>query len=221
MIRGKYLRERKAIRVKRRIKLVLALLVLCVLHKVVFNSYSLYESEANSTADIDVAFYTFENNYETKVISLDDMLPGETRRCQFSIANYYIDEAGENVISETDMEYKLKIRTTTNLPLEYKLYKNQGLTVDNLTDILDIETVENENMHFDDDNTIFKYLVLEEQEEELKAEGITDNGEFLFTNPSANTYILEFTLPATCNSIDYQNIIECIEITVDSKQIID
>ena len=137
------------------------------------------------------------------------------------IANYYIDEAGENVISETDMEYKLKIRTTTNLPLEYKLYKNQGLTVDNLTDILDIETVENENMHFDDDNTIFKYLVLEEQDEELKAEGITDNGEFLFTNPSANTYILEFTLPATCNSIDYQNIIECIEITVDSKQIID
>ena len=29
------------------------------------------------------------------------------------------------------------------------------------------------------------------------------------------------TLPATYNSVEYQNVIECIEITVDSEQRID
>lgn len=221
MIRGKYLRERKAIRVKRRMKFLLAILILCLLHKILFSSYSLYESEASSTADIDVAFYTLKDEYKTKVISLDEMVPGDTRRIEFSVSNYYIDDAGKEVISETDMIYDLKIRTTTNLPLEYKMYKNQGLDVDNLTNILQIESVQNENMYLDEDNTIFKNLVLANQTDDKKAEGITDSDEFFYSTPSTNTYILEIKLPEKYNSVDYQNIIECIEITIDSEQRID
>ncbi len=223
MIRGKYLRERKAIRVKRRMKLLLALVILLLVHKIVFNSYSLYESEANSTADIDVAFYTLETDFATKVISLDEIIPGEERRIEFSIANYYVDDAGNNVTSETDMEYTLKIRTTTNLPLEYKLYKNQSLGVDNLTNILelDVESMPAKNMYLDDDNTIFKNLVQASLPDDEKANGITDMGEFLYTAPATNTYILEFKLDEKYDSVDYQNLIDCIEITVDSKQKID
>lgn len=223
MIRGKYLRERKAIRVKRRMKMLLALVILFLLHKIIFSSYSLYESEANSTADIDVAFYTLEDEYATKVISLDEIIPGDERRIEFSVANYYINENNENVISETDMEYTLKIRTTTNLPLEYRLYKNQGLGVDNLTNILelDVQSMPSKNMYLDADNTIFKSLVQASLSDEEKAQGITDFGEFYYTTPATNTYILEFNLDEKYNSIDYQNIIECIEISVDSKQKID
>ena len=218
MIRGKYLRERKAIKARRRMKFLLAILTLCLLHKVLFSSYSLYESEASSTADIDVAFYTLEDEYLTNVISLDEMIPGETRRIAFTVSNYYVDEAGENVITETDMLYDLKVRTTTNLPLEYKMYKNQGMDVDNLTNILEIETVQNQNMYLDEDNTIFKNLVFASQPADKKAEGITDSDEFYYTTAETNTYILEATLPARYNSVQYQNVIECIEITVDSEQ---
>ena len=114
MIRGKYLRERKAMRIKRRIKLLIILAILLVLYKLIFSSYSLYESEANSSADIDVAFYLLKDDYKSKVIALDDMIPGSTQKCEFSISNYYVDDEGNDVISETDMEYTLKIRTTTN-----------------------------------------------------------------------------------------------------------
>lgn len=219
MIRGKYLRERKAIRVKRRIKLLLAIVILFIAHKILFNSYSLYESEASSTADINVAFYTLEDEYETKVISLDEMLPGSTRTVKFSISNFYVDENNEKVTTETDMEYELKIRTTTNLPLEYKLYKEQSLDSDELIDMLEVETVENANMYLDEDKTIFKALV--QSDPDLKAEKITDKDEFSYKTSDTKTYILEVKLPENCNTVDYQNIIECIEISVDSKQIIE
>lgn len=221
MIRGKYLRERKAIRVKRRMKLLIAIVILFLVHKILFSSYSLYESEAMSSADLDVAFFTLEDEYQTKVISLDDILPGDIRRCEFSVSNYFVDENGNTIISETDMEYTLKIRTTTNLPLEYKLYKNQGLDVDNLTNILEIETVETQNMYLDEDNTIFKSLVQASLPEELKAQGVTDIGEYDFTTPSTDTYILEISLDEKYNSIAYQNIIECIEISFEAEQMVD
>ena len=46
-----------------------------------------------------------------------------------------IDENGEKFVSETDMEYELKIRTTTNLPLSYELYKNQSIDVPKIKEI--------------------------------------------------------------------------------------
>jgi len=222
MIRGKYLRERKAIRVKRRMKLLLVLIILYLLHKVLFSSYSLYESEANSSADINVAFYTLEDEYKTNVISLDDMVPGETRYCEFSVANFYKDDDGNSVISETDMEYYLKIRTTTNLPLEYKLYKNQAIDVDYLANILDIQK---QYVYLDDDSTIFQRLVLSSSFDESgnlddsEDNWYTDYGEYYHEVEGYNSYILEVFFPEEYNTIDYQNIIDCIEISVDSRQI--
>lgn len=221
MIRGKYLRERKALRVKRRIKLLIAAITLVLLYHVLFSSYSIYESEANSTAAIDVAFFVLDDEYETQVITLEDMNPGDEQYCNFSIANYMIDENGEKFVSETDMEYELKIRTTTNLPLSYELYKNQSIDVTGLQNILETETVFN---YSDEDSTIFKRLVQSTLSAEEKEEGITDKGTFLYSanegNGISNTYILKVSLPESCNSADYQNIIECIEITVDARQIL-
>lgn len=222
MIRGKYLRERKAIRVKRRMKLLLVLIIFYLLHKVLFGSYSLYESEANSSADINVAFYTLEDEYKTNVISLDDMIPGETRYCEFSVANFYKDDSGNSVISETDMEYYLKIRTTTNLPLEYKMYKNQAIDVENLANILDLQK---QYIYLDNDNTIFQRLVLSSAFDDAGKIGdtednwYTDYGKYYHDVEGYDSYILEVFFPAQYNTIDYQNIIDCIEISVDSRQI--
>lgn len=202
MIRGKYLRERKAMRIRRRIKLLVIVAILLVLYKLIFSSYSLYESEANSTADVDVAFYLLKDEYTSKVIALEDMIPGTTQKCEFSISNYYVDDEGNDVISETDMEYTLKIRTTTNLPLEYKLYMNQSADNVNSDDIsLPITTQ-------DEDSTYFKQL-------------IEDTREFSYKQGYTNTYTLVVEFPEEFKGIEYQDIIECIEISIDSKQIID
>ena len=85
--------------------------------------------------------------------------------------------------------------------------------------MLEVETVENANMYLDDDNTIFKALV--QSNPVLKADRITDKDSFDYGVPDTKTYILEVFLPKIYNTVDYQNIIECIEISVDSKQIME
>lgn len=235
MIRGKYLRERKAIRVKRRIKLLIALAIVFILYKIIFSSYSLYESQANSNANVDVAFYCLEDEYQTETITLKDMIPDDTnyqnndtyqicssQTCTFSVSNFYQEtdeETGEktDVISETDMECDIKIRTTTNLPLEYELYidqdESQGITV--------LDATELKKGHWDDDGTIFKYLVKSTASDEDKANGITDTIDFSYNQASTRTYTLKITFPKEYKNYEYSNIIECIEITVDSHQVIE
>ncbi len=196
MIRGKYLRERKAIRFKRRIKFLISITIILILYKIIFSSFSLYESEASSDANLDVAYFRLNDEYETKVISLEDMVPGDTRTCRFNISNYTLNGDKEE-ISETDMEYTLKIRTTTNLPLEYELTKSY----DNGEETT-IETI------LDEDGTYFKRI-------------LDETGTFTCDQGYTNTYNLKITFPSTCDNIIYQNIIECIEISVEARQIIE
>ncbi len=217
MIRGKYLREKKAMRTK----IFISIVIILVLYKIIFNSYSLYESEANSTADIDVAFYLLKDEYETKTIPIEDMLPGDTQYLKFTISNFYVDESGNDVMSETDMKCDIKIRTTTNLPLQYELYIDQDISSESLQDKLDIEERVTDNVHWDDYNTMFKHLVLANESEELKSQGITESLEIPYENEYSRTYIMKITFPEQYSENDkYQNIMECIEISVVSHQII-
>lgn len=218
MLRGKYLRERKAMRTRRRIKFLLILAIVIMVYRTIFHSYSLFESEASSTASIDVAFFVLDDTYENQTIVLEDMEPGDIQYCKFSISNY-IEEGGEQIISETDMSYKLKIRTTTNLPLEYELYRNQSLNSDNLINILDTDY--SDAMYQDTYETYFQKLVLDSETNDLKLEGVTDSGEFYLDVPTINTYILKIKLPERCHTIEYQDRMECIEISVEGKQILD
>ena len=197
MIRVKYLRESKVIKAKRIFKLILTIFVLMLVHRIVFNSFSLYESNAVSEATIEVAYFLLDDTYDTQTIKLDEMLPGDIQTCRFSIANYYIDEnTQEEVITETDMEYELKVRTTTNLPLKYRLSKS----VDGSNKV-PIALDETQDAH----DTYF-YTLIEE------------SGEFRYTTGQSNVYTIEVEFPAEYDEIEYQNIIECIEITVEGHQ---
>ena len=83
-----------------------------------------YESISNSNANVDVAFYLLKDDYKKMTTSLDSILPqDDVYVYTFSIGN----EDGEQK-AEVDLEYELKIRTTTNLPLTYELYMNQKYT---------------------------------------------------------------------------------------------
>lgn len=221
MIRGKYLRERKAIRFKRRIKLLICLLILFVLHRIIFSSYSLYESKANSNLDIDVAFFVLSNENLGHLITLDDLVPGEDTSCSFSIANFlteeYVDEKDGQTktrqrTAETDIKYKLTIRTTTNLPLEYELYINDN-PLENATAKEQINGGEEINQ--DEHNTYFNKLIEYENT-------------FVHEKPTTDTYILKVKFPKGSTpggeeytQYTYQNIIDAIEISVDAEQMVD
>ena len=165
---------------------------------VVVNTIARYESESSSKGDIEVAFYLLKEDYQSMTIKLSSMEPrSEPYVYDFTIAN----NDGTNR-TQTDLEYNLKIKTTTNLNLRYELYMNEKYNDTGATSIISSQNIEK-----DEDETYFRTIE-------------TSNNTFVHTTNQKNEYQLVIYFPEEYKSIDYQDIIEGVEIIVDSKQII-
>lgn len=159
---------------------------------------SKYTSQSTSSADVDVAFYLIKTSYQSTTVLLDEITPrNEPYVYTFTIAN----NNGVNR-TETKLEYDLSIRTTTNLPLTYSLYMNQNYDDQNASNI-----ITNQRLIQDDDGTYFNKFE-------------TSKNYFSHEYDESNTYQLVVSFPNTYVDEMYQDIIESIEITINSKQII-
>ena len=155
-----------------------------------------YESETSADAQIDIAFYLFKEDYQTMTLSLGSILPQNN----VYVYNFKIGNQNETETAEIDLTYDLTIRTTTNLPLTYNLYMNQSYTDSDAQDIAKTNEIIQ-----DDDETYFRVITTET--EELK-----------FKEPKTNMYQLVVHFPENYNTENYQDIIEAIEITTESRQ---
>lgn len=181
------------------IKLILIILCLIVVIQIFSLTISRFQSDSESDADIDIAFYLLKEDYQSMTLNLGRIVPrDEPYVYKFEITN---EENGQ--IAETDLEYSLEIRTTTNLPLIYRLYKNEDYTEVNSTNIITSDTNEK-----DEDGTYFKTLK-------------TNKETFKHSEPVSNIYTLLVYFPSEYNTEEYQDIIDAVEINVDAKQIID
>jgi hypothetical protein len=181
---------------------MLIIILVCLTGIVIFainNTISKYESTSISSGNIEVAFYILNGNYQSMTLNLLSMIPqAEPYVKTFTIAN----NNGTNR-TETSLEYDLEIQTTTNLPLTYALYCNQNYNDVGATDIITTNNIEQ-----DEYGTYFRKIK-------------TDTKSFGYENNESNTYQLVIYFPNTYTSIDYQNIIESVEIKVNSKQVMD
>lgn len=206
MIRGKYLRERKALKKQKHIKLLVIMLIAIVLYRLIFGSFSLYESNAETTADVDLAVYVLDDVYLTRSVALQKMLPGDTQTFTFTISNFYDNETtGERVVSDTDMEYTLKIKATTNLPLEFVITKNQ--------EMIDANNIASTTVVQDTYSTYFKEILTDTDQFDLN---VGTDRDIQYTN----TYIVKITLPATCTDEMYAGVKDAIDIEIQGKQMI-
>lgn len=188
---------------KKRIKLVIKLLILALtlllISKLINFTFSKYESYSKTNTNVDLAFYILNKDFKTMTLNLDSLFPSdEPHVYTFSIGN---TDGKDN--AQTDLEYNLTIRTTTNLPIEYELYMNQNYTDSDATSIIKTNTVDK-----DESGTYFRTIT-------------TDTITLKYTDITTNIYQLVLKFPAIYNTTDYQDIIEAIEINVDSRQIID
>lgn len=159
---------------------------------------SKYASETDSSAETQIAFYLLHEDYLTNSILLEEIAP---RNAPYTY-NFRIANTNGTSRTETDLQYDLSIRTTTNLPLTYELYLNETYTDNNAEDIItDSDVVQ------DDDGTYFNVFT-------------TSTRYFYHTYNETNQYQLVVYFPSTNISEIYQDIVESIEITVNSKQII-
>jgi hypothetical protein len=164
------------------------------------------------SGEVDVAMYILNEDYQNMNLKLDSMMPREAPYVyDFAISNY---KDGRR--TDVDLEYTLIVRTTTNLPLTYTLYLNQKYvnTEDGSVVVSNeiLQTAENvelsNNILPDDDGTYFRTLTAK-----TAFFGDTDN--------ELNLYKLVIGFPETYKSVEYQDIIESVEIIINSKQVLE
>lgn len=180
-------------------KIIALFVMLILLIFVIPYTYSKYESTANSNIKSEVAYYILNADYMTDSIRLTNLVPSdEPYIYTFTISN----NDGTNRL-ETRLKYDLTILTTTNLPLTYELYMNEDYNNPSATNIIqtNIDTL-------DEHGTYFK---------EMKVSTSYFNYQF----DEENEYTLLIYFPKTYISHQYQDLIDSLEIIIDSEQLLE
>ena len=200
--------------------LVLDLFVLLT----IFNpSNASYVSEALGTAEMEVALYAFSYNNLSEYdkddnlvsdsvdINLGVIKPGDTKYYKFDVYNYLEDAvSGDTFSSETSISYELKIITTTNLPLTYKLYLNQTPFSSSSSDLIGgTDPSSNRELITDGFGTFYKVFPIDERCFKLDTEEL-----------KMDRYTLVVEFPEEYSEVVYQDLIESIKIQLESKQVL-
>lgn len=185
-------RKRSIIIAKLLVNILFIILIFILLNR----TFAKYKTEATSQAEIQAAFYLLNDEYQTAEVKLDSLEPRDDEYVySFSVSNNK-----SNKRTETSLEYELKIVTTTNLPLSYKLYKNEDYKTG--TNIITSDTILP-----DEYGTLFRTICTEKEI-------------FTYSENKTNIYTLVVKFPKEYNKTEYQDIIEAIVIEIESKQLI-
>ena len=157
-----------------------------------------YKSTGETTVSAEVAFYVVEEGYQAGNIMLSDLYPREEAfEYELTVAN----NDGTNT-AETSIDYSMDLRITTNLPLEFEIYKNGSKLTDE-------EELEN-NIILDESNQCYI--------RQIKVK----KGSFIFNQTKTDTYKISAKFPTEYNEIEeYEGMIDHMSIILDSKQKID
>lgn len=189
----KYLKEKQKL-----IKVGLILIFsLFVSFGLLSKAYSAYQSSVKLNANIDQALYIFGGEKMSFNIDTSKIVPSSSAyKYKFSVSNF-----DANNQSDINLEYTVDVKTTTNLPITLSLYKNSDTTNNLLS-----------NVSFVQDSDGSWYRVFE-----------TSNPCFMsYEEKVTDIYTLHILFPAEyAQNTIYSDLIENIEITLKSKQVVD
>lgn len=163
-------------------------------------AYSRYEVRAKINANIDKALYIFEDEKISFNLDPNGIIPrDDPYTYKFSVSNFNASKE-----SDVDISYKVSIRTTTNLPIQLKLYRNELYDSKTSVNLLNGSSV-----------------VQDEDSAWYRVYNVTDEFEFLYTSKSTDVFTLVINFPSVYSENPiYADYIENIEVTLESKQII-
>lgn len=163
-------------------------------------AYSRYEVRAKINANIDKALYIFEDEKISFNLEPNGIIPrDDPYTYKFSVSNFNASKE-----SDVDISYKVSIRTTTNLPIQLKLYRNELYDSETSVNLLNGSSV-----------------VQDEDSAWYRVYNVTDEFEFLYTSKSTDVFTLVINFPSVYSENPiYADYIENIEVTLESKQII-
>lgn len=159
-------------------------------------SFASYQSQISLRANIDKALYIFDREGLTFNLDSEKIVPSnDPYTYKFSISNYREDKE-----SDFNINYTIKIRTTTNLPLDFKLYKNTDLN----NNILSAGELKK-----DIDGSFYKLYT------------VNDSVTMNYTDKVMDVYTLSVDFPKMYSEdLTYADKIEAIEVIIDSSQVV-
>lgn len=183
-------------------KLLLRLIVLScliIITLIVIRNYNFTKSKYETITDVEVtptiAFFVTDVKSYNDSIKLEEIVPrSEPYLYSFTVSNFK-----DNKRANVDLTYSIEFITTTNLPLNFKLYREDDLEND-ITSSTSFTT--------DSNGMYYKHLFIEEVSS-LK-----------YSLDSTDTYILSVEFPEIykSNPDDYSGVVELIEVYVHAEQ---
>ena len=159
-----------------------------------------YESNARLNAGIDQALYVFGTDEIDFNLDPEQIIPSDDPYVyKFSIQNY-----NDTKDTDVDIEYTVDLRTTTNLPITIKLYRNENHDAPGANNLLGDPTIkqDEDNAYYRTYNTLGTY-------------------DMPYTAQTKDIYTIVINYPKSYSDYEvYADYIEDIEITIKSKQII-
>jgi len=180
------------------ISLVLFSLVAILMILISMDVFTLsrYETQVSSEHSLSTAVYLLKDTYNTLTIKLPDVVPDNHQyEYRFSVSNYTATEH-----SDTNLKYRIHIRTTTNTEIEYDLIDNwevndgQSVVISNATSQ-------------DSYGTYFRHI-------------LTGYKTMLYTEDKTDQYTIVFTFSDDFEDAKYSEIAEYIEVNIESSQVL-
>ena len=155
-----------------------------------------YENDTEISINPTLAFFIVDVESQTQQIKLEDMTPRtEPYLYTFNVSNFNSEKR-----ANVDLTYAIEIITTTNIPLNYQVFKGNGTT----------NSIDADTTTTDDNGVYFRHLVMN---------GVSTMN---YNTNVTDTYTLrvEFPVQYKNNAEAYEGIIELVDIKINAEQVV-
>lgn len=156
-----------------------------------------YETVTDINVSPDLAFFIVDVESQTGQIQLQGMLPSATPYLYtFNVSNFR-----GNQRANVDLTYSIEIITTTNMPLNFKIYKGANSTTDE---------IDSDTFTTDSNGVYYRHLL------------INDVSTFGYSANHTDVYTLwvEFPLSYKAYPTEYAGIIDLVDIKINAEQVV-
>ncbi len=177
---------------KKKIIIIFVLLVLIIMISGI--TYSTLNAEANLSSNQNIAKFIFDAKKTNHIeLALYDMKPGDSNDYNFLVSNNKEDNSLK-LSSDVTIEYNIIVKTFHFIPLEIYLYKEGN----------DLPIMQCDESNSRNENN---ELVCKSSTQEMKYE-----------NEITDSYKLNIKFPEKYNTYEYSNLIDYIDLEIESYQ---
>ena len=176
--------------------IIIFVILLSVLY-ILTRTFSRYTTDVSVQVEPKLAFFIADVGTYSETLELGEILPREEPYYySFTVSNFKNEDK-----ANVDLEYQLQVITTTNLPLQYELFRNtDDYTTGNIIDVKEVDT--------NADGMYFQTL------------GSSNYYDLTYHNKVTDTYVLKVTFPIEYQQFPekYAGPVELIEVQLNARQ---